>query len=205
MTFYVYAHLTRDTDEVFYIGKGCGDRHKSRTPRNAFWKAVAEKHQWYSKILVIFATEQEALDCERALIAAYGRRSLNEGPLTNFGEGGSRNAGGKLSEETRAKMSKAKTGVVFTEERRRRISEANKGKKGMAGDANPSKRPEVAKKISEAKKGVPKTAEHRAKLAAANLGKKRGPFSAEHRARLSEAKRLTWAKKKSKMQDTENE
>ena len=66
-----------------------------------------------------------------------------------------------MSEETRRKISEAKKGRTFSEEHRRKISEAIKGKH--------------------------LSAEHRRKISESNKGKKRAPFSEETRRKMSEA------------------
>ena len=101
MIFYIYAHFTMNTDDVFYIGKGCGSRCSSVKARSKFWVSVASKYGWYFSIL-FRGNEQECLLEERRLIAKIGRRDLQEGPLVNLTAGGDglRNP----SSETRKKM-----------------------------------------------------------------------------------------------------
>ena len=49
MSFYTYAHYTKDTNQLFYIGKGSftkqGDfkRAFAKTGRNAYWKNKTNK------------------------------------------------------------------------------------------------------------------------------------------------------------------
>lgn len=86
----------------------------------------------------------------------------------------------KMSEETKERIRRAalarpprKMGPM-SEDTKRKISEANRGKPGMVGDANPTKRPEVAAKISASKTGVsngPHTEETRRKISEANKGR----------------------------------
>ena len=43
--YYVYLHSTADTKEVFYVGKGRGDRAQARyVGRTAAWKRVVAEH-----------------------------------------------------------------------------------------------------------------------------------------------------------------
>ena len=77
-------------------------------------------------------------------------------------------------------------GGNFTEEHRRKISEARKGKKRKPHSE------ETRRKISEArkgKKGKPHSEEHRRKMSEAKKGKKGKPQSEEHRQKISEAKK----------------
>ena len=70
--------------------------------------------------------------------------------------------GRKLTEETRKKMSKAKKGKPKSEEHRRKLSKAHKGKKHTA---------EAKKKISEARLGKKHTAETKRKMSEIKKGK----------------------------------
>jgi hypothetical protein len=176
--FYVYGHFTKDTDEIFYVGKGKENRLNESLSRTPFWQNVAAKHGWYSKVLEECSSEEEAFALEIDLIKKYGRRDLGTGPLVNMTDGGEGLSG------------------PCPPERRKKISDARKGKGGLKGDANVSRRPEVARKISAAKKGVPKSEEHKEKLAAALRGRKREAFTEEHKQHLSEARREWWRKRK---------
>lgn len=74
--YYVYAHYTSDTDEVFYIGKGKGRRawagEKSRFT-NLDWCRTVEKHGGFVvKILYDNLTEGEALLLEWDTINQIG-------------------------------------------------------------------------------------------------------------------------------------
>ena len=86
-----------------------------------------------------------------------------------------------VSEETRRKLSEANRGKVFSEETKRKLSESQKGRVFSE---------ETRRRMSEAKKGKnhkPFSEETRRKLSEAKKGKKRKPFSEETRRKLSEA------------------
>ena len=70
------------------------------------------------------------------------------------------------TKETKLKMSRDRKGIKKSEEHKRKISEAHKGKK------NGPHSEETKRKMSEAKKG-----------------KKRAPFTEEHKRKMSEARR----------------
>lgn len=102
------------------------------------------------------------------------------------------NKGKKLSEDTRKKISEANKGKSawikvkhHSEETRKKISEA---RKGMVISA------ETCRKISESLKGKKLSDEHRIKLSEAKKGKKRAPFTEEHRRKLSEAAKRRFLK-----------
>ena len=80
------------------------------------------------------------------------------------------------SQEIRDKISKAMNGRIFSDETRRKLSEANKGENshlyGKPSTFKGKTHTEYAKnKISEAKKGKPLTEEHRRKLSESHKGK----------------------------------
>ena len=158
--FYVYAYLrnkdssTGKAGTPYYIGKGTGNR--------AYVKHYAPLPKDKSNITFIkqHLTEQQAHDLEIELIAKYGRKDLGTGILhnrTNGGEGISnpsvatreKLAYAKRNEsaETRLKRSIAAKNRVrrpCSEETKRKISQANQGRKRTA---------EAKKKQSAAKKG----------------------------------------------------
>jgi hypothetical protein len=65
--YYVYGHYFKDTDELFYIGKGSGAR-STKNDRSANWKHAVADREWYVKILHDNLTNSEALDLEQNLI-----------------------------------------------------------------------------------------------------------------------------------------
>ena len=115
--------------------------------------------------------------------------------------------GGSCSEIIRLKLSKAQRGKILSEEHRRKISEAKKGKnrgplstehrrkvsEAMKGENNPmygkTHSEESLQKMSEWQKGKnrgPLSTEHRRKISEAHTGKKKSP---DHIRKMSEAKK----------------
>ncbi len=96
--FYVYTYTDPETDEVFYVGKGHGDRDRFHyLNRNAHYnKGLGERIRRIvdsNMIPVItrvgeFLDEQSAYVCERNLISHYGRLDLSTGTLYNRTPGG---------------------------------------------------------------------------------------------------------------------
>lgn len=166
--FYVYGHFTKNTNELFYIGKGKGNRaYECNTSRSIWWHNIVKKHGIVVKILHHNVTENEALLLETQLIKQYGRRDLKTGRLVNMTAGGEGSSGRILSIEAREKMSLAKMGKRYTEEHKQNMSNSHKN----VSD-------ESRKKMSEIKRG-----------------KKRKPFSQEHKRKISEAQKNRHAKK----------
>lgn len=128
------------------------------------WKNI--KHQILYKDL----TKEEAEQKEIELIKKY--KSNNNKYGYNIENGG--NSIGKLSNETKIKLSIAHKGKKIREETKKKISEANKKiiiseehKKILSKrmkENNPSKRKEVREKIKKAHLGKKLTEEHKEKI-----------------------------------------
>lgn len=87
-------------------------------------------------------------------------------PKFNYTKGGDGTVGYKHTEETKKKISKANRGKKRTLEERRLMSERAKGKKnGMYGKTHSDK---VKKAVSERCKGVPLSEEHKMNISKAN-------------------------------------
>lgn len=103
--FYVYKWFVESTNEVFYIGKGSGNRYKDIYKRNQIFKQ--EYYQVYddckSEIIAFFNTEEEAFSEEEKLIAYY--RSIGQAKA-NIDKGGTGGYKSEWTPELRAYMSK---------------------------------------------------------------------------------------------------
>lgn len=103
---YVYIHKRKTNGEIFYIGKGRLNRWQ-KLGRNYRWVNIANKHGVVCEIIANSLTNEEACLLEKKLILAYGRLDLNTGTLANLTDGGEGVVGGRISDETRARMCKA--------------------------------------------------------------------------------------------------
>ena len=125
---YVYAHRKSTDDSVFYIGKGRGYRLNQKTSRNPHWHNIVNKHGFYSEILMNDLTDAEAFELEMFLISEIdGLCNLTLGGDGHLGLP-SWNKGKKLSENHRKAISESKKGrVTFSEESKKKMSDAKKG------------------------------------------------------------------------------
>jgi len=168
--FYVYEYQ-REDGSPYYIGKGTKNRINEKHTVNL---PPLERRV----ILKTDLSEQEAFDLEIELIKKYGRKDLGTGILrnrTNGGEGGS--------------------GRIFqhSEDSKRKISEAHKGKPSSWKGRSPS--PESREKMRLAKLGKKQDPEvAKARGAAISRAKKGVPFSDAHKKALSDAAKRRYAK-----------
>ena len=151
--YYTYAYLREDRTP-YYIGKGKGDRVYKKG------KGEVKPPKDQSRILFLKQnlTEEEAFKHEVYMIAVLGRKDLGTGILRNKTDGGDGPSGVIRSEETRRKYSEAKKGESnpnygksHSEETRRKLSEARKGESNPNYGKSPSE--ETRRKKSEAMKG----------------------------------------------------
>ena len=89
---YIYTHET-DAGEIFYVGKGTGDRAYKMEGHNPYWERTVAKHGKVVRILEDDLTDEVAFAKEVALIEEIGLDNL-----TNMTEGGD----GYTSEQSKA-------------------------------------------------------------------------------------------------------
>ena len=135
--FYTYAYLREDRTP-YYIGKGTGKRLHNKGRKDIRPPKDKSRVIFLKKNLI----EEEAFKHEIYMIAVFGRKDLGTGILHNRTDGGDGSSGVVVSEETKRKMSKARKGKSFSEEHKRKISEAKK-----------NQTEETRKKISQANSG----------------------------------------------------
>jgi hypothetical protein len=157
--FYVYLHKKSSNGDVFYVGKGSGNRAWRFNQRSKLWKNIVKKHGVTVEIFESSIQEWYAFELEINLIAYYGRMQLGEGKLINFTDGGDGTSGWVPSEETKIKMSIAQN----------EKSVSDKKRAAMIGRKKPAWH---SKKIGDAQKGKIISAETRSKLSASLKGRK---------------------------------
>lgn len=221
-TFYTYIHRKKDTGEVFYVGKGTGQRYRTKQYRSTYWHRTVDKHGLLAEVVEEYDNEADAFAMERYLIASYRQLGVN---LCNLTDGGDGAAGAKRTEEWKRRagqwVSKALTGRKDSEETRRRKSEAAKGRpmspeaiaKTAAFHTGRKRSPETLAKMSAALKGkglgrkkseqekeanrIRMTGrqfseETKRKMSEARLGKQFGPQTEEHKAKIAAARKRYW-------------
>lgn len=179
--FYVYLHLKGSDGSVFYVGKGSGTRAWERGGRNRWWHRTVRKHDFLVVIYRHSLPETCAFSLERMMI-----RAIKDG-LCNMTFGGEGQSGLVHTEESRRKMSASRMGEknhfygkTHSPEVRERMSAAKKGRPG------PKLSAEARAKISDANRGRVMSDEARAKMSAAWIGREITP---EWRANLSKAQK----------------
>lgn len=169
--YYTYAYLREDRTP-YYIGKGKDYRAYSKVNRKV---NVPPKDR------IIFLkqnlTEEEAFKHEVYMIAVLGRKDLETGILMNLTNGGDGtsgaiawNKGGKCNEEWKRKISISLQGRNFSEEHRKKLSEAAKCKTPWNKGQPLSE--ETRKKIGDKHRGKIISEEQRKKLSEAGKNRK---------------------------------
>lgn len=119
--FYVYQWVNDDTGEIFYVGKGSGNRYKEsrKSRRNQYFSRYIKKHpNCHSEIILYNLDEQTSYQEEKRIISEYLQKGYR---LTNLDEGG--RAGGRSPGEANGMY-----GKTHTPEAIQKIKEANYGK-----------------------------------------------------------------------------
>jgi len=84
--YFVYAHVTKN-GQVFYVGKGSGNRDKQFGNRSQYWKRIRNKYGCVVVMLEKGLTEDEAFSREIHWISHYKQLDQCRANLTNGGDG----------------------------------------------------------------------------------------------------------------------
>lgn len=99
MKHYVYQHIRKDTQEVFYIGIGTKSTRNYTTfksmyyrantlkGRNAIWKHIVKKTPYRVEILFESDDYNKIKEKEKELISFFGKKTIS-GCLSNISDGG---------------------------------------------------------------------------------------------------------------------
>ena len=170
--YYVYAWCIKGTDEVFYIGKGTGNRYRTRKRENSYFMKMVDSHDCYPKIIHDNLTEEEAFELEKQEIAHY--RSIEGNRLTNILDGGDNPplVFGPKSEEQKKKMRESMKRFYnnhpeASRESSRRLKEflkTEEGKRFFEKSIKARKTPEFKKAQKERVNRFCRTEEYRKKV-----------------------------------------
>ncbi|MFU0504132.1 hypothetical protein [Pseudaminobacter sp. NGMCC 1.201702] len=171
--FYVYTWSRPDTGEVFYVGKGHGNRDKNLSGRNKLFRSILDKLSALGMEPTVERvssglTEIGAFQLEAELVSHYGRRDLGTGSLANFTDGGEGRVGSIVSLRTRKKKSLALARTLQDPAVRKKWSRAQ-----FTRYEDPAQReltslalkkryedPSEREKTAAALRGIPKSSEH---------------------------------------------
>lgn len=156
--YYIYFHINPIKKEVFYIGKGKGDRAKRKNGRNKLWENIVKKYGYTIEYPHKNISEEEAFNLEVYYINKFGRKDLGKGSLANLTDGGEGSSGNILTQEHKDKISKKLKGRVFSEEHIKKNIESKLGKKRSK---------ETCNNISESRKGIKLSDETKRKISEA--------------------------------------
>lgn len=157
--YYVYEWIRLDTNEPFYVGKGCNNRWKEIRGRNSHFTNIINKIPCAVNILHDNLEEQVAFGLEVYYIWLY--RDEIGYDLCNINDGGEGQSlfgelngfyGKKHTKESIKKMKQAHTGVYPNEETRKKLSEIRKGKGNNMWGRRGELSPHWGKKYSEERK-----------------------------------------------------
>ncbi len=170
--FYVYEHIRLDTNTVFYVGKGCGSRVRSKDKRNNHWKSIVNKAGYEGRLIaesndeeLVFLAEQERIDQLRRL-------GINLANKTDGGCGGTKgyhhtdDAKRKISEKVKGKVSGEKHpryGLYGKDNPMYGFKQSAEARLGMSINSS-MKRPEVVAKISGERSLLAKSVEYQGKV-----------------------------------------
>jgi hypothetical protein len=119
--FYTYAHITLDTNKIFYIGKGADRRMFRRDARNQHWHNVVKKHGFKAVKLADWDNAKDAFEHEKVLIQSFkdiGYKLVNQslGGDGNDALGGFSFKGKKQSDSAKEKCRLGRLGKKASEQ-----------------------------------------------------------------------------------------
>lgn len=178
--YYVYEHIRKDNNTVFYVGKGRG-RRAYNSKRNSHHDRIADKYGYTVRIIKDNLTEEEAYALEQETICDY---VFNKGYGIDI-EGLRKNDSiYQLSNHTLG--GDGTYGAVHTEEWCKQHSEDMKGEKNPMYGVNVYEMLD-AEKVLEIKK----------KLSEANSGKNNSMYGISPKERMDEKTYEQWIQKRS--------
>ena len=184
---YCYGEYTFDY-EPFYVGKGCNKRdvqHLQKSCKDSgYFKNKIKKIQRITGTNPVIMRQEDkisnecAVNLETKMIDIIGRYDLGRGPLLNMKDRDEGVIGRIISEQTRKKISNANKGRKHTDENKKKISNSLKGDKNPFYNKHHSE--ETKMKISESNKGKTLSEETKRKISKQCCGEKNGFYGKKH-------------------------
>jgi hypothetical protein len=170
--FYVYEHIRLDTNTVFYVGKGCGSRLRSKDKRNKHWHGVVNKAGYEGRVIFQSHDEEFVFLAEQERIDQLRRLGFNLANKTDGGGGGIK--GYHHTDESKRKISQNLKGKLAGKNHPRYglygvdnpmygRKQSAKARLGMSINAS-MKRPEIVAKISGERSLLAKSVEYQGKI-----------------------------------------
>jgi len=198
-----YTYLIKCPNGKSYYGYRSANQ---TSPEDDLWKHYFTSSKVIQELREQYSDDEFIATVDKTFTSADGARAYEENFLRknncvrsdewlNRGNAGKDFFTKGHSDETRRKLSEASKGRKHTEETRRKMCEAQKGKKHTEetrrklSEAAKNKSAEHRRKLSEAAKGRKLSDETKRKLSEINRGKK---LSDEHRRKISEAGKKRW-------------
>lgn len=124
--FYVYVHKKASDGEIFYVGKGHGNRATDVKSRNKLWKSIVEKHGFTVDIVASDLPESDAFALESEMVRRYGRRNNSTGVLANMTDGGDGSSGWTPNEQETERKKESSKRVMSSVENREKFGNASR-------------------------------------------------------------------------------
>lgn len=131
--YYVYKHINKITNEIFYIGVGSNFKNKNykrayfKYNRNNYWKNIVNKYDYYVEIIYDNLSKEQSFLIEKQLIKYYGRSDLKKGTLCNMTDGGEGQLKRIWTDKDKLQLSLKKKGVKVSEKEKIRLKLLDKG------------------------------------------------------------------------------
>ena len=151
--YYVYTYSDKSTGDVFYIGKGSGDRWKSMRKRNPYFLNKVSKLGDLVEVNLVcyFQYEEDAYSFEVQLISEIGLETLTN--MTDGGEGFTSEYVGRMTRD------RCKAGTNGFQLENRRLESSKRQKRLLEDGVHPFQEKgfrerNVARQISEGKNAL---------------------------------------------------
>jgi len=123
--YYIYFHINPLKNEVFYVGRGCGNRAYVKRNRNKYWNNTVNKYGYIIDLVEIELTWQESIDREVFYINKIGIDNLTN--MTIGGEGSKGHIQETIQKMCIARRKRKST--PHTEETKKKMSLARRKRK----------------------------------------------------------------------------